>query len=350
MKGYWLLLAVFAAGCILLLQVGCQERAGQPPEPKPPTVSVVPEPVPEPTKKGPRIKFEKVAHNFGEVNPGSTHRYEFKFKNIGDEVLKLKQPSSSCLCTVAKLDKGEYAPGESGVVRVTKFRVPEKRGVKSQPLYISSNDKSTPKVKLVIKARVVLKVAYEPKKLKLLLKGEDADCPEIKLASLDGQAFAIKSFRATGGAITADYDPSLKATSHIIQPRVNTKRLQKRLRGSIDIRLTHPECNKVTIPFNVLPQFKLKPPSIIIYNAEPEKPVRKVVWVLHNYGQDFEVESVSSKKGIIEILSQEKTGNGYKFKLRITPPADVSKNRFADVFYIKIKDGAKLKVNCSGFY
>jgi len=350
MTRYWLLLAVFIAGCVLLLQVDCRERAGRPPEPKPPTVSVQPEPIPEPKIKGPRIKFEKVVHDFGEVAPQTTHRCKFKFKNIGDEVLKLRQPRSSCACTVAKLDKEEYAPGETGVVRVTRFRVPSRPGVKSQPLYIMSNDKSTPKVRLVVKARVALKVAYEPKKLKLLLNDANDAIPEIKITSRDGQPFAIKSFRATAGAITADYDPSLKATSYIIQPKLHIRKLRRRLKGRIDIRLSHPGCNRVTIPFDVMPQFKLEPPSIVIYNAEPEKLVRKEVWVLHNYGRDFEVESASSEKGIIEVLSQEKIGNRYKFVLGITPPADISKKRFTDVFYIKIKDGAKLRVNCSGFY
>jgi len=371
MKRYELLLTVFVVGCILFSQAGCQGQAGPPPEPKPPvtepkppatepkppvpepqppTVSVPPKRIPEPEKKGPRITFEKVAHDFGKVRPGSKHSCEFKFTNTGDSVLKVKKPTSSCSCTIAKLSKQEYAPGESGLVKVTKYRVPEHQGVARQPVYVSSNDKVRPKVKLTIKATVVTKVAHEPKELKLLLKDENAGCPEIRLTSLDGQPFAIKSFRATTRGITADYDASLKATSHVIQPKINTEKLRNRSRGSITIRLTHPECNKITIPFDVLPQFKLQPPSIILFDAEPEKAIPKVVWLLNNYGEDFEVESVSSEKNIIKVLSQERVGKRYKFELEITPPADKSKKIFSDVFRINIKGGKKLKINCSGFY
>jgi len=371
MKRYELLLTVFVVGCILFLQVGCQRQAGPPPEPKPPatepkppviepkspvpepqppTVSVSPKHIPEPEKKGPRITFEKVVHDFGKVRPGSTHKCQFKFTNTGDSMLKVKKPTSSCSCTVARLSKEEYVPGESGLVKVTKFHVPKRQGGTRQPLIVRSNDKVRPNVKLTVKATVVTKVAYEPGELKLLLKDENAGCPEIKLTSLDGQPFAIKGFRATTSGITADYDSSLKATSHIIRPKINAEKLRNRSRGSIIIRLTHPECDRITIPFDVLPQFKLQPPSIVLFDAEPEKAIPKVVWLLNNYGEDFEVESVSSEKNIIKVLSQEKVGKRYKFELEITPPADKSRKRFSDIFRINIKGGKKLKINCSGFY
>jgi len=262
-------------------------------------------------KKGPRIKFDKRVYDLGEVGPGTTHRCEFKFTNIGDDVLKLKQPTASCVCTVGKLDKLEYAPGESGVLRVVKFKVKNRQGMNQQPLYVTTNDKSNARVRLTVKANVALKVAYQPKRLKLFLDDGNSKCPEIKLNSLDGKRFAIKSISATSGAITADYDPSVRATSHVIQPKINFRRLQRRLRGTIRIKLTHPGCDMVTIPFDALPRFRLDPPSIVVWNVEPQKPIKKVVWLLNNYGEDFEVESVSSDKDIVKVLGQDKTGKRY---------------------------------------
>jgi hypothetical protein len=356
MRRYWLILVIFVAGCILLFHIGCQKKeARRAPEPEPhvkvhePPVVIIP-PAPEPTKKGPRIKFEKLVHDFGKVGPKTTHQCEFKFTNVGDDVLKLKQPTSGCICTVGKLDKLEYVPGESGVLRVVKFRIKKPQGLNQQPLYMTTNDKSNPKVKLIVKAQAVPKVAYEPKKLKLLLNDANDACPEIKLTSLDGQPFAIKTFRATGNVITADYDPSLRATTHVIQPKINTKKLQRRTRGTVSITLTHPGAGSIRIPFDVLPRFRLKPPSIVLLNAEPEKPAKKEVWILNNYGEDFEVESVSSAKEIIKVLGRQKIGNGYKLELEITPPADASSGRFVDVLNIYIKGGQKLKVDCNGFY
>jgi hypothetical protein len=214
---------------------------------------------------------------------------------------------------------------------------------------VNSNDKSNPKVKLTVQAKIAVQVTHTPKELKLLLEDENAS-PEITITSADGRPFAIRSFRATTSAITADYDSSIKAKTHTIHPKVDAQELQKSLTGRINIMLTHPGCKKITIPFKVLAKFKTDPPSILFFNASPAEPNEKTVWVLNNYGDDFEVESVSSEKGLIEVLTQERIGKKYKFVLEITPPADAGRKMFTDVFYINIKDGKQLKVHCNGFY
>ena len=72
---------------------------------------------------------------------------------------------------------------------------------------------------------------------------------------------------------------------------------------------------------------------------------------MNNYGDDFEIESASSEKGIIKILSQEKIDSRYKFELEITPPETKDLRKiFTDELTVKVKDGEKLRVNCRGFY
>ena len=219
-------------------------------------------------------------------------------------------------------------------------------------LYIHSNDKKNSRAKLTIKARIAPKVTHEPKKLNLLLKKENAGYPEIRLTSLDNRPFAIKQFKSTANCITADYDPSEKKTEFVLEPKVDIKKLQRVLNGRISISLTHPECGTVTIPFKVLPRFKITPASLVVFKAEPQKPItRDDVWVLNNYDEDFEIESTSSQKGIIKVLCQKKVGKRYNLKLEITPPGAEHKKRvFTDVFYVNIKRGEKLRINCRGFY
>ena len=70
-------LAVFAG---LFVAAGCQLAAVPPAaiaeeKPEPPEA--------EPAKAGPRITFEKTVHDFGKINPRSTHHCVFKFKNTG---------------------------------------------------------------------------------------------------------------------------------------------------------------------------------------------------------------------------------------------------------------------------
>ena len=60
---------------------------------------------------------------------------------------------------------------------------------------------------------------------------------------------------------------------------------------------------------------------------------------------------MSSKKGNIKVLSQEKIDNRYKFELQITPPVVEDKQKFfSDVFFVNIKNGERLEITCRGFY
>ena len=349
---------IFAAGCILLLAVSCNEQAKEPAPPitnvtihdEPNTALEVPVVVVEEDKKEPRIEFEKVVYDFGAVDPDSTHRCEFRFKNVGDGTLKVTRPTSKCTCTVGQLMKTEYAPGESGVIKVTKFKVSKYARLYTQPLTVKTNDKTKPVIKLTVQAKVVPKVTYTPRRLKLLISDENASPPEVTLKCVDDQPFAVRSVKATSRGITADFDSSIKATTHKIQFKVDAAQLGKHLRGSIDVRLTHPNCRELRIGFDVLARFKTDPESIHLLNVQPGEPSEKTIWLLNNYGEDFEVDSAFSEQGLINVLKQEKVGKRYKFVLEITPPVGTGKTSFTDVFRIKMKDGEELKINCRGYY
>ena len=364
MKRNCLILTVLIVASVCLLQIGCEEQALATEESKPELTAPEPasgsakaETAPQSVKRGPEITFEKVVHDFGNIGPGSKNVCEFKFTNTGDSLLKITDVSKTCGCTPYTLAKMEYEPGESGALKVEYNASRQPDSIK-KTLFVSSNDKTKPKVELTLKANIVTKVDYEPKKLDLLLNKENAGCPAITIRSLDGKPFSIKQFEATGRfksaekVITADYDSSAKATEFVLQPKVDVEKLRKELNGRIEITLTYPESYVIAIPFEVLPRFKITPPSLIIYRGELGKPVTKEVWILSNYDEDFEVESTSTQEGAIKVLSQEKIDNRYKFELEITPPASKKgrKGFFTDTFFVNIKGGEKLKVACRGFY
>lgn len=349
---------IFAVGSVWLLQAGCQETAKrlETETVKSVEVKIVERPAkPQAAKQlidgpAPKIVVLKPIHDFGKIGPGTKNTCEFKFTNTGDSLLKINKIQTTCGCTVPELAKKEYAPGESGTINV-RYSSPKTQGAVTKHLYIHSNAQNNPKARLTIKAGVVLKIAYEPKKLNLLLKDENAGCGQITIKSLDGQPFSIKRFKSTGNSITADIDSSVEAMEFVLQPKVDIEKLKKSLNGRIEISLTHPQGDTVIIPFKALPRFKISPPSIIAFNAEPQKPIHKELWILNNYDEDFEIESTSSKNGIIKVLSQKKVDNRYQFELEIMPPAAQDKKRvFSDVFYVNIKGGEKLHVNCRGFY
>ena len=343
---------ILVVGCVLLLGQTVVLAESKPASAAPePAISPAKDEIVPPAKElEPRISFESTTRDLGLVGPGTRHLCEFKFTNTGKGLLKMGKVQATCGCTVPELPKKEYAPGESGTLKV-KYHSSKYPGRVTRRLYVHSNDKTKSNVELNIKAEIVKKVKFEPTSMKLLLNKENAGCGEITLTSLDDQPFAIKQFKSTVDSIAADIDPSVEATEFVLQPKVDIEKLQGVLTGGIDISLTHPQCDKVVIPFNALPWFKTEPPSIIVFNAEAGKPRRKELWVLNNYNEDFEIESTSADSNAIKVVSQEKVGNRYKLELEITPPAAVDKQKmFLDMFRVNIKGGDKLKIKCRGFY
>jgi hypothetical protein len=345
-------------GFVLVLGIGCQEqnKVAEKPEgklvaPKPPATRPGKVSVPETNEAavgGPKIMFEQVVYDFGDLGPGMNKTAEFKFTNAGDGLLKITGVEGCC-GVVTRLNKKEYAPGESGKLEAD-YRSSLQPGVMRRQIHVNSNDKATPRVELTVEATIVQKVSFQPDRLNLLLKS-DANCPSITLTSLDGKPFSIKQFKSTGNCITADVNSLMEATKFVIQPKIDVEKLRRGLSGVIEISLTHPECDTVAIPFNALPVFEVNPPMIIVFNAEPQNPVERDLWVLNNYGADFEIESTSSQNNYIAVSSRQKIHNGYQFKLAITPPAvSANQRNFTDVFSVNIKGGEKLIVTCRGFY
>lgn len=377
-----MILVVLGIVSILLSQIGCEEAQKPAQEPqkvvqapekpaaigkeatepaKPKAEPVKPEPVnpkPEPEKPkadtnapGPEIRFDKMVHDFGDVGPGTANICEFGFKNVGEALLKIIDVKPDCGCTLFTLEKKEYEPGESGTLKIN-YHATMQPGVVTRRVPVISNDKAKPEITLTLKATVVARVDYQPKTLNLLLKDEDKALPKVTLTSIDGKPFSVTSVKSTANAISADFDASVEATKFVLQLKVDKTQLQRVANGVVEISLTHPEAKAVSIPFSALAQFTINPQVVILFDAEPGKPIiRSNVTILNNYKEQFEIASVKSKEGITKVLRQDKIANGYMFSLEITPPSlGDSVRKFTDEFSVQIKDGDLLTIKCQGFY
>jgi hypothetical protein len=355
MRIKYLILPIIIASLFLLFQVGCQQQAKIPTESettltttKQATGPEKTEPKEEAVTIGPKITFEKLVYDFNEVGPSTKNTGEFKLTNTGDSLLKITKVEGCC-GVVTKLEKMQYMPGESGTIKV-EYTAAMGSGVMKRQLHVVSNDATMPSTELTIIAKITPKVDNEPKNLNLVLTAENAGCSKITLSSIDNKPFSIKAFISTGDCITADFDPNMEATKFVLTPKVDIEKLQTSPDGIIRIDLTHPGTGGVVIPFNTLSEFKITPPQIIAFNAEPGKPIARKIWIFNNYGKDFEIESVSSENNIIKVISQDKIQNGFQFMLEIVPPDAEDKTRFTDVLFVNIKGADKLKITCNGFY
>jgi hypothetical protein len=350
----------YSWGCLvvsylLFLQAGCQKQAelaressSAPIELKESQVEVAD----APDKLMPVITFEKSNYNFGDVSPNSTHTGKITFTNTGRALLKITK-IERCCGVVANVAKGkmEYAPGERGTVNL-QWRFGSYPGAIVRKLVIHSNDRINPITTLNIHAKIVLKITWEPRRLRLSPTEVNAGCSKLTISSLDDRPFSITQFQSTGGCLTADIDPSVSATRHIIDLKVDIERLQKNPEGRINISTTHPEGGDATIFFEVLPEYTMEPPSILIFNAESGSSVVAKLVLLNNYGHDFEIESVSSMNSTVavNVLRKTKIRNGYRLEVEMTVPPNTGKGKFTDEFSINLKSGRKLLVKCNGYY
>ncbi len=360
MKAKHAVLVIAAAIMTLMLHSGCgKSQKKEPPSivgetPTPPSQTVKQAPVPVPEQKGvPKIEVTGPVHDFGVIGPSKSLKCEFAFKNVGVGTLHITKILSPCQCTVAKLAKKDFAPGESGKVTVT-YRSSTAPGTVAKHLHILSNDKTNPRFELTIKARVELKVAINPpnRRLSLFLNRENAGAAPITLTSKDKKPFAVRSFTSTKNAITVDLDPTVEKITHVLKPKVDVEKLKTSLTGTISIGLSHPETNRVTLSYTVLPLYTVRPPRIILQNTEPGKVVKRTVWVKSNYQEKVEIESVASTKGYMEVVERKQQDNSVSLAVEITPPPQAGKamRYMADKLTIKLKDGQQLFVTCSGWY
>ncbi|MHC4221815.1 MAG: DUF1573 domain-containing protein, partial [Planctomycetota bacterium] len=258
--------------------------------------------------------------------------------------------SKSCGCTPFSLAKKKYEPGETGVLKVS-YNAAKDPGPVTKHLYVTSNDKKKPKVSLTIKAQIVLKVSADPERLNLSLTKKNAGCPDITLVATDNKPFMVGKITSTSQAISFETNRDVEATKFVLKPTVDKYRLKKIGNGNVTFHLTHPDCDKITIPFSAMSLYKTQPASIILLNVEPLKPVSRHLYILSNYNEEFELKSVESSFGFVKVLDQKKIGSRYKLNLEITPPIKKTDEKFfTDSLKIKLEQGEELEIPCRGFY
>ena len=103
--------------------------------------------------EAPKLKFAGTTHDFGSMKKNAEVDTEFIFTNTGKQNLNIRALKPNCGCTITKLEKYDYAPGESGRIGVT-FDATGRKGTQQKSIIVFSNDPSAPTQRLIIKAKV----------------------------------------------------------------------------------------------------------------------------------------------------------------------------------------------------
>ncbi len=363
----------------VLLLWGCQEEAKSP---KTQTVEKVKVVVVEDANKpsglavvlppvaGPRLTFDETNIDFGDVVPDTKYTKKIAFKNTGSAPLRIVAVLPCCGTVVEGIEVGEvYNPGKGGTLewQYTAGGLP---GTVSRTMYVTTNDPNKPTASLQFKAEIIRQIAYEPSTLRLFLRRENGGAGDLTVTSSTGQPFKITSFRSTGDCVTAGFDPNVEGTKFVLKLSASTEKLKQHPRGRVEVLITHPGCKGFYVDYDVLPEFTINPPQLIAFNLKPGEAAQKEVWISGNYDDDFEIDSVTSKNGVLKIASKEKVklapglvvGGAaaakedpnkpahyqYRLKLEVVPPSD--KSPMADTLQVAIKGGDVLTVDYRGFY
>ncbi len=116
--------------------------------------------------KGPIFQFENEIIEYGDIAQNSDGNRVFKFKNIGQGPLIIKNIKSSCGCTVPKKPEEPIMPGETGEIKV-KYAT-NRVGPFSKTITITSNAFASQKI-VRIKGRVLEKEIENLEKEKSLM-------------------------------------------------------------------------------------------------------------------------------------------------------------------------------------
>ncbi len=344
--------------CLLIITVVygvcLAQAAGQEAQQQQQTAAVETNEASEPNEKSPeakpKISFEKTVHNFGELDIGQKGECEFRFKNTGLGLLNIGKIKATCGCTVPSLAKKQYQPGEDGVIKI-KYSGQSKPGSVAKSIYVNTDDTENPKVKLTIKAKVVSHIEALPLKLHLFTQEENAAAPDITIRSKDGGAFAITGFTSTNNVISIEFDPNAAAGDFVLKPKVDVQKLREHRNGTIKIKLSHPKQHSVDILYEALSRFQAQPSRLMLSNLEPGKSQTKQILITSTDGGPFEIDSISSKKGYVKVISQQPSSEGIELTVQVTaPPKGGRSIHFRDTLEIKIKDDETVIVPCNGFY
>jgi hypothetical protein len=96
---------------------------------------------------GPRIVFPEPVFDFGRVQSGKVVNHTFEFTNSGNQVLEIRDVSTSCGCTAATNWTRQVEPGKSGEIPII-FDSGGKEGSLTKTVSVASNDPTQPKVVL----------------------------------------------------------------------------------------------------------------------------------------------------------------------------------------------------------
>jgi hypothetical protein len=279
----------------------------------------------------PKIQFEQTVYDFGKISEGESVSGSFKFRNTGDGMLKVEQPSTSCGCTIAALKKDSLSPGETAELAFT-LTLRGLKGALSKTIRLPSNDPQKPASVLTIKGESNPLYEISPLTIQVNIpRGATKGDLSANLRRTDGKPVQIRRIETSNPSIVAKVDPGSEVTE-------TTARILVEVRGGdtprrisdfvfvyADERTDVPVA-KIFISGQVQGEFTVSPEKLFWSITDPSKPITELPEVLttrrftirSSNGKNFELKNAqSSIKGVNVELNSIEDGKGYEVVARL---------------------------------
>jgi hypothetical protein len=183
----------------------------------------------------PRIQFEQTVHDFGRVIHLDRVTGTFTFANVGDAVLKVSPPSTTCGCTVAGVKPDTLQPGEKGELTFT-LTLPGYRSKLEKQIFVPSNDPQNPRVALTIKAENVPLFQFAPLAYSVVVHEGAETNLVVQATRTDGQKLVISKLDCSPSWVRAKVEPGMGGREDAAQILVQVKAPEEAKRFSGYVR------------------------------------------------------------------------------------------------------------------
>jgi len=85
------------------------------------------------------VKFDKIVHDFGEVQPEVENKTTFRLTNTGEHPLIVENVEASCGCTTPKKPEKPILPGKSDEIQVSFKSNPGQTGEQNKMVTVTTN-------------------------------------------------------------------------------------------------------------------------------------------------------------------------------------------------------------------
>ena len=291
----------------------------------------------------PKLQFTQTLYDFGKTSQVTTVSGVFKFKNVGDGLLKIEPPKPSCGCTVAELKPDTLPPGASGELAFT-LHLGLVKAQLEKHIAVKSNDPQTPEVSLTIKVDYTPLYDVNPMTLapNLAFGVNDAD-QFTTITRTDGKPLQILRLDTSKPWITATVEPGAKTNEAAARIRVAIRRdgAPRRFNEYVHIYAAEPTNTPVTSIYvygQIMGEVSLSPEALYwsitgatntTATEHPEALVTRRVTIRSATGQPLELKNPQSTlKGLKVELVPKEAGKVYELVARLdeVPASTVSGN------------------------